>query len=616
MGIPNLLVYFKPLTHDITLSKYAGQCIAVDAMCWMHRGAVASATELFMKTSPGPQFTRFFMKMVNVLLSHKIRPVIVFDGSKIPMKAAENEVRKTRRDAASAEAQSLLDKGVSTHDKRVRAKFVEAIKVTDEMIQAVVQVLRKAGIEYIIAPYEADAQLAFLCRASFVKAVITEDSDLLVYGCPKIIFKLNHLGDGQEIDISLLRFYKDLTRTVQSSSAVEDLSEEQEIQKGSPSSEFSSSYISTEILSHTCLRTSSEAAPKTGRAFRTILRNHSRTNAETEIESEEDSQIKSFSRDLNCLDYSMFVSMCVLSGCDYTADVHISGVGIKSSHSLICRYRTLEGVFKFFERDPKWKKKIVEVAASPFFSPLKSVPENQQVQIRHQIAQFVFENHYVYDPLSRKIIPIHFAESLDAISDNTKTFSEYFTFDNWTIHSDEILGRSLSPYGETLVVHELPKSGENMLTFRKRIQAVLDFKDTTRDENVNTDTSGCLKKSIVGSQTFSETSVKKRPLETKPTKRLRFENNLTTPTFSVERFSLDAWETSSESSEKQENALFLLNVLTSQHSKDQQANQINLSHRFNLTSTKKPLKCSPETSSHTQSAPKDIFKLSSFTYDA
>lgn len=39
-----------------------------------------------------------------------------------------------------------------------------------------------------MAPYEADAQMAFLAISGSVHAVITEDSDLLTYGCPRVRF--------------------------------------------------------------------------------------------------------------------------------------------------------------------------------------------------------------------------------------------------------------------------------------------------------------------------------------------------------------------------------------------------------------------------------------------
>ena len=50
------------------------------------------------------------------------------------------------------------------------------------------------GIEFLLAPFEADPQLAFLASLDVAKggvaAVITEDSDLVAYGCPRTLFKL------------------------------------------------------------------------------------------------------------------------------------------------------------------------------------------------------------------------------------------------------------------------------------------------------------------------------------------------------------------------------------------------------------------------------------------
>ena len=41
-------------------------------------------------------------------------------------------------------------------------------------------------IKYIVAPYEADAQIAFLLKHGHAEFAITEDSDLLAYGCEKV----------------------------------------------------------------------------------------------------------------------------------------------------------------------------------------------------------------------------------------------------------------------------------------------------------------------------------------------------------------------------------------------------------------------------------------------
>jgi len=52
------------------------------------------------------------------------------------------------------------------------------------------QTLKSENIEFVVAPYEADAQLAYLSNLETekggIEAVITEDSDLIAYGCPAV----------------------------------------------------------------------------------------------------------------------------------------------------------------------------------------------------------------------------------------------------------------------------------------------------------------------------------------------------------------------------------------------------------------------------------------------
>ena len=57
------------------------------------------------------------------------------------------------------------------------------------------QALQEAGVRFCVAPYEADAQMAYLAKANLADVVITEDSDLLAYGCPEVLFKLDKTGE-------------------------------------------------------------------------------------------------------------------------------------------------------------------------------------------------------------------------------------------------------------------------------------------------------------------------------------------------------------------------------------------------------------------------------------
>jgi exonuclease-1 len=51
--------------------------------------------------------------------------------------------------------------------------------------------LKAESIAYVVAPYEADAQLTYLERIGLISGIITEDSDLLVFGCQNVLLKLD-----------------------------------------------------------------------------------------------------------------------------------------------------------------------------------------------------------------------------------------------------------------------------------------------------------------------------------------------------------------------------------------------------------------------------------------
>ena len=53
----------------------------------------------------------------------------------------------------------------------------------------VLQACRAIGVDCIVAPYEADAQLAYLNKIGVADVIITEDSDLILFGCEKVIFQ-------------------------------------------------------------------------------------------------------------------------------------------------------------------------------------------------------------------------------------------------------------------------------------------------------------------------------------------------------------------------------------------------------------------------------------------
>lgn len=57
------------------------------------------------------------------------------------------------------------------------------------------------NVEFIVAPYEADCQIAKLKRLGMVDAVISEDSDLIAFGV-NVILKLNQNGECDYVDLN------------------------------------------------------------------------------------------------------------------------------------------------------------------------------------------------------------------------------------------------------------------------------------------------------------------------------------------------------------------------------------------------------------------------------
>ncbi|XP_071399578.1 exonuclease 1 [Centroberyx affinis] len=200
MGIPGLLQFIKDASEPISVRKYKGQTVAVDTYCWLHKGAFSCAEKL-AKGEPTDQYVWYCMKFVDMLLSFNVKPVLVFDGRNLPSKKEVEKARRERRQANLQKGKQLLREGKLSE---ARDCFTRCVNVTPAMAHEVIKAARTRGVDCVVAPYEADAQLAFLSKSGLVQAVITEDSDLLAFGCKKVILKMDKQGNGLEIDQSHL----------------------------------------------------------------------------------------------------------------------------------------------------------------------------------------------------------------------------------------------------------------------------------------------------------------------------------------------------------------------------------------------------------------------------
>lgn len=97
----------------------------------------------------------------------------------------------------------------SGNHKDAQAQFRRCVDITHEMALLLIQTCRALNVDCIVAPYEADAQLAYLNKIGLADYVITEDSDLTLFGCRKILFKLDLTGNCVLVDSDKLHLSMD-----------------------------------------------------------------------------------------------------------------------------------------------------------------------------------------------------------------------------------------------------------------------------------------------------------------------------------------------------------------------------------------------------------------------
>lgn len=200
MGVTGLLQQIKEIQEPISLSKYKGKTLAVDTYGWLHRGLILCAQDL-CTDAPTRGYVTSVMKKVDMLRHFGVEPYMVFDGSPLPTKEGTHIERKEKREKAREAANTLMKKG---NRKLAWKEFMKAAAVTPEMAKSIMVELDRKHVKYVVAPYEADPQMVYLEKLGLVDGILSEDSDLLVFGCNKLITKLNDYGECIEIDRSNL----------------------------------------------------------------------------------------------------------------------------------------------------------------------------------------------------------------------------------------------------------------------------------------------------------------------------------------------------------------------------------------------------------------------------
>ncbi|KAL4775245.1 hypothetical protein BDW60DRAFT_139598 [Aspergillus nidulans var. acristatus] len=132
-----------------------------------------------------------------MLLFFGVKPYLVFDGDNLPSKSGTELDRQQRRHESKTLGMELYRKGRTAEAYQ---ELQKAVDVTPLMARQLIEELKKLDIQYVVAPYEADAQLVYLEKHGFIDGIISEDSDLLVFGAKRLLSKLDQHGELIEIN--------------------------------------------------------------------------------------------------------------------------------------------------------------------------------------------------------------------------------------------------------------------------------------------------------------------------------------------------------------------------------------------------------------------------------
>ncbi|XP_050464717.1 exonuclease 1 isoform X1 [Cataglyphis hispanica] len=192
MGITGLLPFLEKSSKRTNVREFTGNAVAIDSYCWLHKGVFSCAEKLMMGQTTNA-YVLYCMKYIDMLLKYKIKPILVFDGRRLPAKEHTEIKRRQNRQINRQKAIELIQMGQVAEGKNLLKR---AIDITHEIALELIKHCQKENIDCIVAPYEADAQLAYLNISGIADVVITEDSDLTLFGCKKIFFKMDFNGNG------------------------------------------------------------------------------------------------------------------------------------------------------------------------------------------------------------------------------------------------------------------------------------------------------------------------------------------------------------------------------------------------------------------------------------
>ena len=241
MGIHNLHKFLRKICphvyEQILISKYRYDKIAIDISLYICK----------YKSTYGVNWLNAFLNLIVCLRKNEINCVFIYDTGCVPEKNEERRSRAIQRDRLKSRI-VMLEEAITNYNVNgiinpclidlynKKKKNQQLLTPTDTTIDIIFidyivnkmkshlftisgndfrltkELCTILKIPFFNSPLEAETMCADLCKRKLVNAVLSEDSDVLAYGSPILLLKLNMLN-GKCLQIKYSNLLKSLYLT-------------------------------------------------------------------------------------------------------------------------------------------------------------------------------------------------------------------------------------------------------------------------------------------------------------------------------------------------------------------------------------------------------------------
>lgn len=177
------------IQKQLPLSHLKGKTIVIDASIYIYK---------FIENDALLENMYLF---ISILRDYEIIPVFIFDGKPPPEKKELLYQRRLKKKEAEHLYNELKQKSLTSpnecpEDLHIQMEYLQKqfLRINDTHINTTKQLLAAYGIEYYVAAGEADELCAQLVLSNKAWACMSDDMDMFVYGCTRVIRHISLLN--------------------------------------------------------------------------------------------------------------------------------------------------------------------------------------------------------------------------------------------------------------------------------------------------------------------------------------------------------------------------------------------------------------------------------------